>query len=221
MARGKIKRKSTSIDMTAMCDVAFLLLSFFILTAKFKPSEAVDITTPSSVASKSADLNTNAFVVSIDKLGKVYIELSDEGIRGRVMEDMEALKGATVPADVKDKFKKSDLIGVPFASLPEELQLTPEALKKTTLPGIPIDSTGGELKDWIAAALAAYGNNTNDIHFIIKGDNDSKYPVINNVLSAFKKNEVYKYKLLTTPEGIPPGTELYKKTVVQGLKQDD
>ena len=30
MSRPKIARKSTSIDMTAMCDVAFLLLSFFI-----------------------------------------------------------------------------------------------------------------------------------------------------------------------------------------------
>ncbi len=38
MARAKIKRGSTSIDMTPMCDVAFLLLTFFILAAKFKPA---------------------------------------------------------------------------------------------------------------------------------------------------------------------------------------
>ena len=50
MARPKIARKSTNVDMTAMCDVAFLLLSFFILTTKPKPSEAVPIQTPKSVA---------------------------------------------------------------------------------------------------------------------------------------------------------------------------
>jgi len=33
MPRVKVARKSTAIDMTAMCDVAFLLLTFFILTA--------------------------------------------------------------------------------------------------------------------------------------------------------------------------------------------
>ncbi|MFM7710399.1 MAG: biopolymer transporter ExbD, partial [Ferruginibacter sp.] len=34
MPKIKIPRKSTNIDMTAMCDVAFLLLSFFILATK-------------------------------------------------------------------------------------------------------------------------------------------------------------------------------------------
>ena len=41
MGRAKLPRKSTNIDMTAMCDVAFLLLSFFILATKFKPPEAL------------------------------------------------------------------------------------------------------------------------------------------------------------------------------------
>ena len=54
MPRPKIARKSTTVDMTAMCDVAFLLLSFFILTTKFKPSEAVPIETPTSVSAKVA-----------------------------------------------------------------------------------------------------------------------------------------------------------------------
>ena len=104
MGRGKIKHKSTSIDMTAMCDVAFLLLSFFILTAKFKSSEAVQITTPSSVAATAADMNTDAFIVSVDKFGKVYIELSDSGIRSNILADMEAIKGVQLPEDLKHKF---------------------------------------------------------------------------------------------------------------------
>ena len=85
MGRAKIKRKGTSIDMTAMCDVAFLLLSFFILTAQFKPAEAIPISIPSSVASKAATLNTDAFVVSVDHDNKVYIELSDPDIRSKVL----------------------------------------------------------------------------------------------------------------------------------------
>ena len=35
MPKVKIPRKSTAVDMTAMCDVAFLLLTFFMLTSNF------------------------------------------------------------------------------------------------------------------------------------------------------------------------------------------
>src|SRR6201985_3587661 len=103
MGRAKLPRKSTSIDMTAMCDVAFLLLSFFILTAQFKPSEAVPIEIPSSVASKAASLNTDAFVVSINHDGKAFIELSDPGIRGKVFDEMQKIKGEQLPAALRTK----------------------------------------------------------------------------------------------------------------------
>ena len=50
MPKVKVPRKSTAIDMTAMCDVAFLLLTFFILTTKFRPQEAVQIDIPPSTS---------------------------------------------------------------------------------------------------------------------------------------------------------------------------
>ena len=50
MPKHKPARKAPSIDMTAMCDVAFLLLTFFMLTAKMKPQETVVIDTPSSIS---------------------------------------------------------------------------------------------------------------------------------------------------------------------------
>jgi len=111
------------------------------------------------------------------------------------------------------------MIGTPFTALPQYLQMSADDQKKVSLPGIPVDSTGGELRDWITAGLQAYNNDTKAIHFIIKGDNAAKYPVIDDVLKAFKKNEVYKYKLLTVPTGVPEGSELYKKTVQNGGQQ--
>jgi biopolymer transport protein ExbD len=51
MPRVKVARKSTATDMTAMCDVAFLLLTFFILTAKPK--------TPDPVPARCASFNSN------------------------------------------------------------------------------------------------------------------------------------------------------------------
>ena len=48
MAKITMSKKATSIDMTAMCDVAFLLLTFFILTATAKQPEALPVDTPAS-----------------------------------------------------------------------------------------------------------------------------------------------------------------------------
>ena len=79
MGRAKLPRKSTSIDMTAMCDVAFLLLSFFILTTKFKPSEAIAVTIPKSVAAKVAP-NKDFVQIIFDKDGKVFLEMDDESV---------------------------------------------------------------------------------------------------------------------------------------------
>src|ERR1700761_7565417 len=79
MGRAKIPRKSTTIDMTAMCDVAFLLLSFFILVAKFKPPEALGVVTPSSVSSKITS-DKNVVLVTMDHDGKVYFSVSDGNV---------------------------------------------------------------------------------------------------------------------------------------------
>src|SRR5579864_1555927 len=76
MARPKIARKSTIVDMTAMCDVAFLLLSFFILTTKPKPSEAVPISTPTSVANKFVP-DKGVIMISLNAQGNVYLSTSD------------------------------------------------------------------------------------------------------------------------------------------------
>jgi biopolymer transport protein ExbD len=87
MGRPKIARKSTNIDMTAMCDVAFLLLSFFILTTKFKPAEAITVVTPNSVSSKPAP-EKDFVLVTIDKDGKVFFSMDDETKKAFIAESL-------------------------------------------------------------------------------------------------------------------------------------
>ena len=50
MGKVKVKRSSTSIDMTPMVDLAFLLVTFFMLTTKFAPEEPMAVDMPSSVS---------------------------------------------------------------------------------------------------------------------------------------------------------------------------
>ena len=55
---------------------ALVLLSFFILTTKFKPSEAVTVETPHSVASKIAP-EKDVVMVTLNKDGKVFLSTGD------------------------------------------------------------------------------------------------------------------------------------------------
>ena len=57
MAKVKVKRKSTFIDMTAMSDVTVLLLTFFMLTSTFIQKEPVTVTTPGSVTKRKTNLH--------------------------------------------------------------------------------------------------------------------------------------------------------------------
>lgn len=207
MGRAKIKRGNTNVDMTAMCDVAFLLLSFFILTTKFKPSEAVEVTPPSSVANKIAP-EKDAFMVSINKEGKVFIQMSDD-MKPDVIDELSSARNLNLSSEDKKYFNQSQYVATPLSQLTQFIRLKPDEVAKVKLPGVPMDSTNNELQAWINAAVNAYKGRA--INWLIKGDNNAKYSAFRDVINAFKKNDVYKYQLITNPEGIPPGSELEKK----------
>ncbi|MEO7120090.1 MAG: biopolymer transporter ExbD [Ginsengibacter sp.] len=206
MARAKIKRGSTNVDMTAMCDVAFLLLSFFILTGQFKPSEAVEVNPPSSVSNAHAP-QKDAFLVSIDKDNRVFLSLTDD-IKSDVWDELVTEKNLKVTPQDKKDFMGTDFIGVPFDQLLQFIQLTPDQRKNVKMPGIPTDSTDNQLQAWISAAATA--GEGKKLNFLIKGDNSTKYPAFSQVIEAFKKNDIYKYNLVTNAEDVPAGTPLYE-----------
>lgn len=208
MGRAKIKRGSTNIDMTAMCDVAFLLLSFFILTTKFKPSEAIAVSPPSSVSSKAAP-EKDAFTVSINQEGAVFIDMSDN-MRKDVLEQLGTARNLQFSSDDKKYFQNANFIGVPINQLNQFTRIAPEDMKKVKLAGVPVDSTNNELQIWINSAINVYKDKGRKLNFLIKGDNNAKYPAFKGVIDAFKKNDIYKYQLITNPEDIPKGSDLEK-----------
>ena len=205
MGRAKIKRGSTNIDMTAMCDVAFLLLSFFILTTKFKPSEAIAVSPPSSVSSKAAP-EKDAFTVSINPEGNIFIDMSD-AMRKEVLEQLGTARNLTFSDEDKKYFQNANFVGVPISQINQFTRVAPEDIKKMKLTGVPADSANNELQAWINAAINVYKDKGRKLNFLIKGDNNSKYPAFKSVIDAFKKNDVYKYQLVTNPEDVPKGSE--------------
>jgi biopolymer transport protein ExbD len=220
MPRAKIPRKSTNIDMTAMCDVAFLLLSFFILVAKFKPPEALAVTTPSSVYTKIA-ADANVILITMDKDGKVYFGISDKNVSEKkdIIDMVNTSKSLGLTEAEKKNFSNNPTayIGVPFTQLKALLDKAPDQWAHIVMPGIPTqDSTNNELRDWVQAAVAAFQGEKMFIQ--VKGDNAAVYPSFSGVLYAFKKNDQLKFQLITSPIAAPPGSELDKYQVKTGSK---
>jgi len=211
MPKVKVPRKSTSIDMTAMCDVAFLLLSFFILTTKFKPAEALAVVTPKSVSTQVAE-QKDVVLITLDKDGKVYFSVSDDNTaeKGEIIDAVAQARGITLTDQEKNAFKRAgSFIGVPFNQLKGYLQLSADQLKTFNFPGIPVtDTLNNELQVWMRAAAGAYQGKK--MNLLVKGDNNAKYPSFKGVMQAFKKNEIFKFQMITDPEGVPAGSELYR-----------
>ncbi|HXB45565.1 MAG TPA: biopolymer transporter ExbD [Puia sp.] len=220
MGRAKLPRKSTNIDMTAMCDVAFLLLSFFILATKFKPPDILHVETPNSVSSKIAP-EKDVVMITIDKDGKIFFSVSDANVPQKIaiIDEVNTAKNLGLTADEKAHFSRnaSSFIGVPFSQLKSYLDKTTEELKKLQLPGIPVrDSLNNELIEWVHAATAAFQGIR--MNLLLKGDDAAKYPSFKGVTDAFKKNDQMKFQMITNPVAVPPGTELYKYNIATGTK---
>ena len=209
----KLPRKSTDTDMTPFVDIAFLILSFFIMATKFKPAEPVPVETPNSVSSDILK-EENALLITIDPESRVFINLSSP--KGgtdkltQVIEGVNTSRGLNLTPAQKASFTKAPIIGVPFSSLGGFLNLSPEQQEKFKAPGIPVlDSINNELVWWIAEVKKAYAGEK--LLYMVKGDNDSKYPTFEAVVNALRRNEEFKYNLITSREEAPAGTDLYRQ----------
>ena len=85
-----------------------------------------------------------------------------------------------------------------------------DQINDKSLPGIPvIDSAHNELTQWMRGITDAYSGG--QLNILLKGDNLTKYPYFKNVLTAFKKNDLLKFQMVTNAESVPEGTALYKQ----------
>lgn len=211
MGRAKLPKKSTIVDMTAMCDVAFLLLTFFILVGQFKPAEALTVSTPKSVSTTPTEQKDLVLVI-MDQAGKVYFTVSDDASDEKrdIIEYVNENKSLNLTDAEKMAFMRGgSFVGVPFSQLKSYLQQKPEDLQQVNLPGIPVDSANNELATWMRGAKTAFQGSK--MNLVVKGDSEAKYLAFKGVINAFKAVDELKFQLITDPEGVPPGTELYQK----------
>ena len=197
MARVKPKRHNIRVDMTAMTDVSFLLLTFFILTAQFAKPDVENITTPSSISEKLLPDSSLMTVLSTND-GRFYFTPVENGSeRIKLLDNMAKKYGTSFTNEEKAAFTKIQAVGVPMNQLKGYLNLSDDdrkAFKSQT--GIPLDSTNKQLIDWVEQSLAV----NPDYKLAIKGDVQTKYPKVKALFEGLRDIDFLKFWLITSQE---------------------
>ena len=99
MPKFKPKRLGIRIDMTPLVDVAFLLLTFFMLTTQFRPEEVVTIALPSSHSEFKLP-ESDVLMLSLSADGRIFMSLDSQLLRRRIFGRENELKsGIEVPKE--------------------------------------------------------------------------------------------------------------------------
>ncbi len=192
------KRGGISLDMTAMCDMAFLLLTFFILTAKMKTPEVVQVDIPSSQSEKKIP-EQNVLRITVGKEGAIYFSVSEASTRLKLIERIAEVKGTSFTQGEKNVFANTEMFGLPINQLKGYLSLDASKRELVKQSGIPVDSTNNELKLWIREAKSI----NNGMIIAVKGDRDSDYEKYSSVVSTLQELKLNKFSLITSLESKP------------------
>ncbi|MCL6101255.1 MAG: biopolymer transporter ExbD [Bacteroidetes bacterium] len=196
MPKVKIPRKSTAIDMTAMCDVAFLLLTFFMLTSNFTKKEAAFVNTPASISEIKIP-ERNIMLILVDAKGKVFFGIDGQDNRMALLEKMGTTYNITFSQNELKEFSLINSFGVPMNRMKAFLSLKPEDRDNpANALGIPCDSIDNQFKNWVSSARSI----SSEYRIAIKADQSTAYPVIKKLMGTLQDLKENRYNLITSLE---------------------
>jgi len=209
MPKIKIHHATPRIDMTPMVDLFTLLLTFFILTTSFKPSEAVQVDTPASISEKIAP-SENLMMIFISKDNSVYFNVdngSDTTTHNRikVLEEMGKQYNIKFTEAEKKEFEKLGSFGVPMKDMKAWINAISSEKAKFNV-GIPYDSIDNQLNKWIL--FSRFHNN--GIETAVKGDAEVDFTTAKKVFDILLDNKVSRFNLTTTLERVDIKISDYK-----------
>lgn len=217
MPKIKVPKSAPSLDMTPMVDLAFLLVTFFMLTASFRMAEPVVVDPPSSTADKL--LPDNTIMVTVDNNGRAFFGVSNGEAKVATLQKMAGKYNIKFTEEQVKKFGGMSSFGVDIKDLPRYIDASEnERLKFQPQKGVPNDSIKNpQLSNWILYAA----QETNAVYvrerdkakaagkdfvgekprYAIKADGKAKYISVKEIIKTFTDLKIYRFNLITSLEG--------------------
>jgi biopolymer transport protein ExbD len=184
--------KPPQLDMNPMVDMAFLLVTFFLLATSFKSMEPTRITLPRSV-SKLELPDKEVIQITVNRNGEAFIGIEEQGARAELLERFTGAYGIEITDADKIVFASLPGVGVPAKQLVEFLRLSPEERQRLKQPGIPREEGANELVDWIILGRTMLPR----ARVAIKADKQTPYKYVDTIIKTLIDNNVLRFHLIT------------------------
>ena len=194
----KMKKSSTRIDMTAMCDVSFLLLTFFVLTSTAKTPEVHPVDLPAST--KETKIPTDDILSITVGQENVYIGIAGKEDRKDILTRMGQEYKIEFTEAEKNAFAGLENFGADIREMKSLLaKPASERMKEELHKGIPYkDSLNNQLSSWVKNAReSSWQRKESFLKVAIKGDANEQYGTVKEVMDILQKQRQNRFYLVT------------------------